>query len=250
MEGIKFLRSTQIIILGICFVVATITSTVILSKGLLAIKKFSGQVITVTGSAEKKITSDFMVWKLNFSRRDIKMVAAFDLLKEDLNIVKGYLVGKGIKEGEIIIAPVATTVLHKKNEKGNDTNEIEGYILAQEIEVRSGDVVKVTDVSRQATELIEKGLEVISQSPEYFYTKLPELKLAMLSEATDNAKKRAESMAKASGNKIGSIRSARMGVFQITPVNSYDVSDWGMNDTTSLEKKVNAVVNVEFAISD
>jgi len=250
MEGIKFLRSTQIIILGICFVVATITSTVILSKGLLAIKKFSGQVITVTGSAEKKITSDFMVWKLNFSRRDIKMVAAFDLLKEDLNIVKGYLVGKGIKEGEIIIAPVATTVLHKKNEKGNDTNEIEGYILAQEIEVRSGDVVKVTDVSRQATELIEKGLEVISQSPEYFYTKLPELKLAMLSEATENAKKRAESMAKASGNKIGSIRSARMGVFQITPVNSYDVSDWGMNDTTSLEKKVNAVVNVEFAISD
>jgi len=178
------------------------------------------------------------------------MVAAFDLLKEDLNIVKGYLVGKGIKEGEIIIAPVATTVLHKKNEKGNDTNEIEGYILAQEIEVRSGDVVKVTDVSRQATELIEKGLEVISQSPEYFYTKLPELKLAMLSEATENAKKRAESMAKASGNKIGSIRSARMGVFQITPVNSYDVSDWGMNDTTSLEKKVNAVVNVEFAISD
>lgn len=250
MEGIKVLRSTQIIILGICFVVATITSTVILSKGLLAIKKFSGQVITVTGSAEKKITSDFMVWKLNFSRRDIKMVAAFDLLKEDLNIVKGYLVGKGIKEGEIIIAPVVTTVLHKKNEKGNDTNEIEGYILAQEIEVRSGDVVKVTDISRQATELIEKGLEVISQSPEYFYTKLPELKLAMLSEATENAKKRAESMAKASGNKIGSIRSARMGVFQITPVNSYDVSDWGMNDTTSLEKKVNAVVNVEFAISD
>jgi hypothetical protein len=72
----------------------------------------------------------------------------------------------------------------------------------------------------------------------------------MLSEATENAKKRAESMAKASGNKIGSIRSARMGVFQITPVNSYDVSDWGMNDTSSLEKKVNAVVNVEFAISE
>ena len=121
-------------------------------------------------------------------------------------------------------------------------------ILAQEIEIRSSDVVKITEVSRQATELIEKGLEVISQAPEYFYTKLPELKLAMLSDATENAKKRAESMAKASGNKIGSIRSARMGVFQITPVNSFDVSDYGMNDTTSLEKKVNAVVNVEFAI--
>ncbi len=250
MEGIKVLRSTQIIILGICFVVATITSTVILSKGLLAIKKFSGQVITVTGSTEKNITSDLMVWKLSFSRREAKMVAAFGLLKDDLRTVKDYLAGKGIKENEVIAAPVTTTVLHKKNEKGNDTNDIEGYILGQEIEVRSKDVLKVTEVSRQATELIEKGLEVISQPPEYFYTKLPELKLTMLSEATENAKKRAESMAKASGNKIGSIRSARMGVFQITPVNSFDVSDYGMNDTTSLEKKVNAVVNVEFAISE
>ena len=248
MEGIKFLRSTQIIILGICFVVATITSTVILSKGLLQMKKYSEQVVKVTGSAEKNITSDAMVWKLSFSRRDVKMVNAFDLLKEDLKTVKGYLLSKGVKENEIIVAPVATTVLYKKNEKGNDTNEIEGYILAQEIEIRSSDVVKITEVSRQATELIEKGLEVISQAPEYFYTKLPELKLAMLSDATENAKKRAESMAKASGNKIGSIRSARMGVFQITPVNSFDISDYGMNDTTSLEKKVNAVVNVEFAI--
>ena len=211
-------------------------------------KKYSEQVVKVTGSAEKNITSDAMVWKLSFSRRDVKMVNAFDLLKEDLKTVKDYLLSKGVKENEIIVAPVATTVLYKKNEKGNDTNEIEGYILAQEIEIRSSDVVKITEVSRQATELIEKGLEVISQAPEYFYTKLPELKLAMLSDATENAKKRAESMAKASGNKIGSIRSARMGVFQITPVNSFDVSDYGMNDTTSLEKKVNAVVNVEFAI--
>lgn len=250
MEGIKFLRSTQIIILGICFVVATITSTMILSKGLLQMKKFSEQIIRVTGSAEKNIISDTIVWRLNFSRRDVKMVTAFNLLKEDLSTVKNYLLVKGVKEGEIIVTPVSTEVLYKKNEKGNDTNEIEGYILAQEIEIRSSDVMRITEVSRQATELIEKGLEIISQTPDYFYTKLPELKLTMLSEATDNAKKRAESMAKASGNKIGRIRSARMGVFQITPVNSYDVSDWGMNDTTSLEKKVNAVVNVEFAISD
>jgi len=250
MDGIKVLRSTQIIILGICFVVATITSTVILSKGILQLKKFSEQVIKVTGSAEKNIISDAIVWKLNFSRRETKMITAFELLKKDLYTVRDYLLGKGVKESEIIIAPVTTAVLYKKNEKGNDTNTIEAYILAQEVEIRSNDVIRIAGVSRQATELIEKGLEIISQSPEYFYTKLPELKLAMLSEASENAKKRAESMAKASGNKIGRIRSARMGVFQITPVNSYDVSDWGMNDTSSLEKKVNAVVNVEFAISD
>jgi hypothetical protein len=250
MEGIKVLRSTQIIILGVCFVVATIVSTLILSQGLMKIKKFSSEVIKVTGSAEKNIISDYIVWKASFSRRDPAMVKAFNMLKEDLKTIREYLATKGINDKEIIVAPVVTAILYKKNEKGNDTNEIEAYLLSQEIEVRSFDVMKVTDVSRQSTELIEKGIEFISFAPEYFYTKLADLKLEMLKEATGNAKKRAEQMASASDNKIGVMRSARMGVFQITPVNSYDVSDWGNNDTTSLEKKVNAVVTAEFAITE
>ena len=250
MEGIKFLKSTQIIILGICFVVATIASTVIFSQGLIKIKKFSSEVIKVTGSAEKNIVSDYMVWTSSFSRKDLKMVDAFSKLKEDLVTVKEYLSNNGVKQEELIIYPVATEVLYKKTEKGTNTNEIEGYRLTQGLEIRSKDVTKTTDISRRSTELIEKGIEFMSYAPEYFYTKLPELKLEMLSEATSNAKKRAEQMAVSTGNKIGVMRSARMGVFQITPVNSFDVSDYGYNDTSSLEKKVNAVVNVEFSISE
>jgi len=250
MEGIKVLRNTQIIILGICFVVATIASTVIFSQGLIKIKKFSSEVIKVTGSAEKNIVSDYMVWISSFSRKDLKMVDAFSKLKEDLVIVKEYLASNGVKQEEIITYPVETEVLYKKTEKGTNTNEIEGYRLTQGIEIRSKDVTKTTDISRRSTELIEKGIEFMSYPPQYFYTKLPELKLEMLAEATSNAKKRAEQMAVSTGNKIGVMRSARMGVFQITPVNSFDVSDYGYNDTTSLEKKVNAVVNVEFAISE
>ncbi|HAZ10309.1 MAG TPA: SIMPL domain-containing protein [Candidatus Omnitrophica bacterium] len=250
MEGIKVLRSTQIIILGVCFVVATIVSTVIFSQGLIKIKKFSSEVIKVTGSAEKNIVSDYMVWTSSFSRKDLKMVDAFSKLKEDLVMVKEYLSNNGVTQEELIIYPVATEVLYKKTEKGTNTNEIEGYRLTQGLEMRSKDVTKTTDISRRSTELIEKGIEFMSYAPEYFYTKLPELKLEMLAEATSNAKKRAEQMAVSTGNKIGVMRSARMGVFQITPVNSFDVSDYGYNDTSSLEKKVNAVVNVEFAISE
>jgi hypothetical protein len=85
-------------------------------------------------------------------------------------------------------------------------------------------------------------------APNYFYTKLDELKIEMLATATENAKQRAENMAKASGNRIGFMRSARMGVFQITSPNSTDVSDSGINDTSSIEKKVTAVVSVTFSI--
>lgn len=70
----------------------------------------------------------------------------------------------------------------------------------------------------------------------------------MLRKATENAKQRAEKMVKATGNKIGFMRSTRMGVFQITPITSTDVSDWGINDTTSIDKKDMAVVTVVFDI--
>jgi len=248
MEGLKVLRSTQIIILGVCFVIATIVSTVIFSKGLLQIKKFSGEVISVTGSAEKKIVSDYIVWKAEFSRRALELKSAYATLQDDLKKVKEYLTAKGVKDDELVISQVNTKVLYKKNEKGYDTNEIEAYLLSQGIEVKSYDVPKIESVSRQSTELIIQDIQFISRAPEYFYTKLADLKVEMLAKATEDAKQRAVSMAQSTGNKIGAIRSAKMGVFQITPVTSTDVSWYGENDTSSFEKKVMAVVTASFAI--
>ncbi len=249
MEKENFFKSSQIVILGVCIAAATIVSTIIFSQGLMKIMKFREEVISVTGATEKNINSDYMVWKIEFSRRDAKMTEAFAQLKEDLKAVKEYLLSKSITQKDIIVEQVTTEVLHKKTEKeGKDTNDIEGYKLSQTIEVRSYEVAKVTEISRQSTELIDRGIELISNPPEYFYTKLAELKIEMLREATKDAKKRAEEIASSSGNRIGVIRSAKMGVFQITPVNSYNVSDYGENDTSSLEKKVNAVVKADFAI--
>ena len=249
MEGSNFLKNSQIIVLGICIALGTIFSSYIFSQSILKFKKFSTELISVTGSAEKKITSDLMVWKLDFSKRDSSMTQAYQQLQADSKTVKDYLISKGIKNDELILAPIQTSVIYRKNEKGNNTNEIEAYGLTQEMEVRSTDVSKITEVSRQATELINQGIDLVSCAPEYFYTKLAELKITMLHEATQDAKKRAEEIASSSGNKIGVIRTARMGVFQITPVNSYEISDWGTNDTTSLDKKVTAVVKADFAIS-
>ena len=248
MEGGNFLKNSQIIILGICIAIATITSSVILSGGFLRVMKFTREQINVTGSATKEIRSDYIVWKGEFTRREIDLKTAYKLLREDLDKVKAYLTSKGVSEKETIISQVATETVYKKNEKGNDTNDIQGYRLTQNVEIRSNYVDKIDKVSRESTELIDQGIQFTSPAPEYFYTKLDELKVEMLAKATENAKQRAEGMAKATGNKIGFMRSARMGVFQITPITSTDVSDYGVNDTTSLDKKVMAVVTVCFAI--
>jgi hypothetical protein len=248
MEGTKILRNSQIIILGICIAVATIVSSVILSQGFLKIMKFTKEVITVTGSAQKDIRSDLVVWRGSFSVRDASLPAAYKTLKDNLEKVKSYLITKGVNESQIVPTQISTETIYRKNDKGNDTNEVEGYRLNQSIEVKSADVEKITLISRESTELINQGVEFSSMSPDYIYTRLDELKIEMLSKATLNAKERAANMAKATGNKIGFMRQARMGVFQITPANSTEISDYGVNDTSSLDKKVTAVVSVSFAI--
>ena len=63
-----------------------------------------------------------------------------------------------------------------------------------------------------------------------------------------DAKERASAMLKATNNRVGKIKSVKMGVFQITPVDSNNVSDMGINDTTSIDKKITSVVNVVFEI--
>ena len=80
------------------------------------------------------------------------------------------------------------------------------------------------------------------------YSGLSEKKAELLQRATADAKTRAKEMLRATNNRVGKIRSVRMGVFQITPPDSNEVSDWGINDTSSIEKKVTAVSNVVFGI--
>jgi len=248
MEGGRILRNSQIIILGICIAAATIISSVILSGGFLKVMKFTREQITVTGSATSQIKSDYIVWMGAIIKRETDLKVAYQNLKMDLEKTKEYLLSKGVLEKELIVYPVVTETVYKKNEKGNDTNDIQGYRLTQAVEIRSHDVATVTKVARESTELIDQNIQFESGAPEYFYTKLDELKVEMLARATENARQRAESMARATGNRIGFMRSAKMGVFQITPITSTDVSDWGMNDTTSLDKKVMSVVTVSFAI--
>ena len=248
MENGKSFKDSQIIILGICIAVAVIAASFILAKGIMTVVKFKEQVITVTGSAQKEIKSDKIVWKGAFSRKANDLPGGYKGIREDLEKVKKYLLNKSLGDDEIIIQQITTEKVYKKNKEAKPTNDIDYYLFTQIIEVRSIKVDLVTTISRESTDLINQNIAFESGAPEYYYTKLDELKIEMLGLATENAKLRAANMVKSTGNKIGYIRSARMGVFQITPINSTEVSDYGTNDTTSLDKRVMGVVSASFSI--
>ncbi len=248
MEQLRNGSNSQMFILALGLVAATLVGSYVLSQGAMKVMRFSKETITVTGSANKDIRSDLIVWTGRFSRRDPDQKVAYQALQTDLLKVRHYLTAKGIDAAQILASQITSETLYERNEQGQDTNVISGFRLSQLVEVSSRDVEKVAAIAREITELINQGVQLDSYAPQYYYTQLDGLKLEMLRLATENAKQRAEQMAQAAGNKVGLLRSAKMGVFQITPVNSTEVSDWGVNDTSSLDKKVTAVVNASFAI--
>jgi len=232
---------------GVALAIGLVMSSIIFGWFYSRTKK-SDEAIAVTGSARKRIKSDLVVWSAGVSSEAPQLAEAYRQTTESIPRVKQYLIGKGIPESQITISSISTTTLKKRDDEGNETGEITGYTLRQQVEVRSEDVDKIAQVAREATELINQGILLESNAPQYYYTKISDLKIEMLGEAAKDAKVRAEKIAESTGNKIGVVRSARMGVMQITATDSTEVSDAGISDTSSIGKDVTAVVNISFAV--
>jgi hypothetical protein len=232
---------------GVALAIGLVLSSLIFGWFYTKTKK-GDETITVTGSAKKRIKSDLVVWSAAVTYQSPKLADAYRSLAESIPRVKQYLIGKGIAENQITISSITTATLRRTDENGQETSEITGYSLRQQLEVRSNDVEKVAQIAREATELINQDILIESNPPQYLYTQLGDLKIEMLGEAAMDAKVRAEKIAASTGNKIGTVRSARMGVLQITAADSTEVSDAGISDTSSIEKDMTAVVNIGFAV--
>lgn len=128
------------------------------------------------------------------------------------------------------------------------TDKVEMYTLNQWVSVESQDTARLPEVARSITELIREGVEIDSGSCRYLYTKLAELKIDMLAEATKDATARAGQIVNNANGSLGKLVEARMGVMQINPKNVTDTSAEGNNDTTSLEKEITAIVAARFEV--
>jgi hypothetical protein len=160
-----------------------------------------------------------------------------------------------VPENQIVISAVSTTPVRRgKNSPSEGANvgaisgPFTGYSLKQSLGIRSSDIDKITNISRQVTELINQAILLESEEPQYLYTRIAETKVEILAAAARDAKERAQQIAASTGSRVGGIRSAEMGVLQITAADSSAVSGYGENDTKSLEKDITAVVHVTFAI--
>jgi hypothetical protein len=131
----------------------------------------------------------------------------------------------------------------------NNSNQAnKNYSLTQNITINSSDVQKITDLSKNTTPLVTQGILFSTNTLEYYYSKLPDARIALLSDAVADAKARATQLAEAGGKKIGALQSATNGVVQVLAPNSSDTSDYGTYDTSSIEKNIMVTVKTTFEL--
>lgn len=240
-------KSLAMVLVALIVAAGLIGSTMIATKGMVEVK--GNNAITVTGSAKKQIKSDLIVWRGTFTAQTATMAEAYTKVKTDLEKVKHYLNSKGLSEKDYVVSAIVTSNIYEMAPNGMQTSNIVGYRLDQTVEVSSKDVDRITKISRESTELINEGVEFTSLPPQYYYTKIADMKVSMLAEATKDAKMRATQIAENTGTSAGKLKTAKMGVFQITPLYSTDVADYGINDTSSIEKEITAVVTCSFELN-
>lgn len=210
----------------------------------------SSDTISVTGLGSKDFTSDLIVWSGTFSRKNINLRDAYAELESDQQKVRNYLLINGVPAADIVFSSVniVREYDHQYDQYGRiSQTTFTGYTLNQGVQIESAMVDKVEEVSRKVTELINTGVEFYSNQPEYYYTKLSELKIEMIAAATSDARHRATEIAENAGASLGSLKSADMGVFQIIAQNSSEDFSWGGSfNTTSKRKTATVTVKLRY----
>jgi len=236
---------------AIIFGIAIVASSIFLGKAYTNRTKAEGK-IQVTGLGKTDFSSDLIVWEGSYMSQNIDLKQAYLTLEKNKFIINEYLSKKGIKTEELIFSAVKTNQKNKQIYSSDGKyidEEFVGYKLTQSVQVESKEVDKIEKVSREITELLNQGVQFYSESPRYYYTKLANLKIEMISKATEDARLRAEKIAKFSGGKLGELKSAKMGIFQITGQNSKENYSWGGTfNTNSREKTASITMKLVYKV--
>lgn len=246
-------KGVSAIVVAVIAAVAAIICVSILTGGVVSYKTHSGgDGLTATGSASCDFESDLIVWRGSFSAHGETTKEAYEVIKNDAEMVRQYLLDNGVTETELVFSSVDISQRFRTeyDENGNYVRDYpDGYDLYQSLTVTSTDIDKVELVSRDITKLIESGIEFASYSPEYYCTTLDEVKLGLIEKATDNARQRIDILVEGTGCKRGALLTASLGVFQITATNSgsKEYSYDGAFDTQSRYKTATVTVRLNYA---
>ncbi|HXV13132.1 MAG TPA: SIMPL domain-containing protein [Candidatus Krumholzibacteria bacterium] len=206
--------------------------------------------VSVKGVSERDVTANMALWPLRFVSTDDNLARAQQKFDESKQVVVAFLGKHAIDASTVELQgfEVTDVLANPYRGQGEVTSR---YIISGTLMVRVEDPALVQKASQDLGSLVQSGVVFSSQGgynsgPTYLFTKLNDFKPQMIAEATASAREAAEQFAKDSGSRLGPIRTASQGVFQILPRDRAP----GVMEESQVDKTVRVVTTVEYTLED
>ena len=204
--------------------------------------------VTVKGMTEREVEADLALWPLQLVTADNDLGSAQSRMDGMVERTRAFLTENGIGENQVTVQ--AFRVQDAQANPYQGSSAANRFIITQTLMVRSQEPEVVEAASQRVSELVENGVVLTSGQeygpggPTFLFSRLNDVKSEMLAEATGLAREAAAEFAQASGSRVGKIRQANQGVFQILPRDQTP----GIREENQRMKMVRVVTTVQYLL--
>ena len=218
---------------GVSIVLAAFVLGLMLVCAVQTLKSFD-DTVKVRGLCEKEVPADRVVWRIRYSEKDNSLADLRSTVQRNNNIIVSKLREAGFKDDEI---KVGNASYDDRYTYANNVSQITfRYQVDQTVTVFTKNLELVRKLQQTLeTDLVNQNILANSWA-DYQYLGLNDIKPAMIAESLENARAAADEFAKNSHSRIGKMRTASQGYFEVED----------LDENTPQVKKVRVVTTVEY----
>ena len=218
--------------------------------------------ISVVGLGKKDFVSDQILWQSSFNTRSEDIKGAYSKILADQKVISDFFVSKGFKTTEFSFGKVSFNKRFREVRIENPTDRygtayesiFDGYEASQTILFQAKKnpelMQRIEQVASKTADLVNFGIELNSNRIQYTYSDLPSLKHSLIESGTTDAYERASKIVNKADGSLGKLKSANMGVFQITGQGSTEEDSYGGNfDVYSKNKSARITVRLVYQLN-
>ena len=213
----------------------------------IVLARLADRSVTVKGVAERAVAADIALWPMRIVTSGMELGATQDKIVADQRAVRRFLAGFGIDSSQVELLSLEVVDKRSNPYEGNPGSA--RFAVNATLVARTDKPENIRRASQRVGDLVASGVALSSgggwgTGPTYLFTRLNELKPAMLAEATSSAREAASEFAKRSGARVGNIRRAQQGLFEILPRDQAP----GIPEGSQLEKVLRVVTTLEYEL--
>lgn len=228
-------RGTALLIAAAILALGMILGGYLLGNGLVR-AHHADRSVTVRGLAERNVTADLAVWTLNYSKQGLDLAEVQADIDRDTQSIRRFFASLGFPAEALAPAGAGVSQTYM--------NGVQTVTVSQRLQLRTTDIARARRAVARQFDLVRQGVVLQEGSGiSYSFTKLNDIKPAMVAEATRDARAAAEQFAKDSDTGVGGIKSATQGYFSVEARDG-EQAGYGVADTPF--KKVRVVTTVDF----